>query len=194
MDRRPRRPLLALFTVLSAVCACQKPPRSRGEAVGQMVRLQESGHYDDAVRVVDKWMGQHQDDTSQDDFLHQQIAMVYISKAYHKQSTRDESLDNAASHLETALGIYAAKKPQEVDIMLFEIGGAYEILGDLTTKDKCRFFGKARSLLDEQLPLIKGDSYTAYGHTTPLEPVRADVRKHLAAVEKKAAQTGCSTP
>jgi hypothetical protein len=36
-----------------------------------MVRLQESGHYDDAVRVVEKWMAQHQDDTSQADFLHE---------------------------------------------------------------------------------------------------------------------------
>ena len=194
MDSRPRRPILALLIVLSVLCACQKPPRSRAEAVGQMVRLQESGHYDDAVRVVEKWMAQHQDDTSQDDFLHEQIAMVYINKTYHKESTRDESLDNAASHLEKALGIYAAKKPQEVDVLLFEIGAAYEILGDLTTKDKFRFFGKARMLFEEQLPLIKGDSYTAYGHTTPLEPVRTDVRKHLAAVEKKSAQADCNTP
>jgi hypothetical protein len=159
-----------------------------------MVRLQESGHYDDGVRVVEKWMDQHQKDTSKNDFLHQQIAMVYIRKAYHQQSSRDESIDNAASHLETALVIYAAKKPDEVDIMLFEIGGAYEILGDLSTKDKCRFFGRARKLFNEQIPLIKGDSYTSYGSTTPLEPVRAEVRRHLAAVEQKSAQAGCSAP
>ena len=71
MDSRPRRRILALLIVLSVLCACQKPPRSRAEAVGQMVRLQESGHYDDAVRVVEKWMAQHQDDTSQADFLHE---------------------------------------------------------------------------------------------------------------------------
>jgi len=194
MNHKTRPAVLVLLTVLSALSACQKPPRSRGEALGQMVRLQESGHYDDAVRVVEKWMDQHQDDTSKDDFVHRQIAMVYISKAYHKQSTRDESLDNADSHLEKALSIYAAKKSQGTDVMLFEIGGAYEILGDLTTKDKCRYFGKARTLLDEQLPLIKGDSYTAYGHTTPLEPVRAEVGRHLAAVEQKSAKAGCTTP
>jgi hypothetical protein len=49
-------------------------------------------------------------------------------------------------------------------------------------------------LLDEQLPLIKGDSYTAYGHTTPLEPVRAEVGRHLAAVEQKSAKASCTTP
>ena len=47
-----------------------------------MVQFQESGHYDDAVRVVEDWMSQHQNDASQNDFLHLQIAMVYISKAY----------------------------------------------------------------------------------------------------------------
>jgi hypothetical protein len=156
-----------------------------------MVQLQQSGHYDDAVRVVEDWMSQHQNDASQNDFLHLQIAMVYISKAYYKHSTQ-ESLDNAASHLEQALSIYAAKKPEDVDVSLFGIGGAYETLGDLSQKDKCRFYGKARSAFDEQLPLIKGDSYTAYGKTVALEPLRADIRKHLTSVDDKFAKAGCS--
>jgi hypothetical protein len=156
-----------------------------------MVQLQESGHYDDAVKVVEDWMSQHQNDASHNDFLYLQIAMVYISKAYHKQSTRDESLDNAAAHLEQALNVYAAQKPEDADPFLFEIGAAYEILGDLSQKDKCRFYGKARSLFDEQLPLIKGDSYTAYGKTVPLEPLRADIRKHLTSVVDKSAQASC---
>jgi hypothetical protein len=66
-----------------------------------MVQLQESGRYDAAVRVVEEWMNQHQNETSQNDFLHLQIAMVYISKAYRKQSTRNESIAKAASHLES---------------------------------------------------------------------------------------------
>jgi len=163
--------------------------------VTRMVQLQESGRYDDAVRVVQDWMSQHQNDTSQDDFLHLQIAMVYTIKAYHRQSTRDESLRNSASHLEQALNLYAAKKPEDVDdSMLFGIGGGYEIMGDISQKDKCQYFAKARKAFQDQLPLIKGDSYTADGHTTSREPLRADVRKHLASVEEKSAQAGCSVP
>ena len=192
MDHSARFAGLTLLTICSTLCACQKPPRSRGEAVTRMVQLQESGHYDDAVRVVENWMNQHQNDTSQNDFLHLQIAMVFISRAYHKQSTRDESLDNAASHLEQALNLYAAKKPEDEDTTLFGIGGAYEILGDLSQNNKCRFFGKARTAFDEQLPLIKGDSYTAYGKTVALEPLRIEIRKHLTSVEDKSAQAGCS--
>jgi len=88
--------------------------------------------------------------------------------------------------------MYAAKKPEDEDLTLFGIGGAYEMLGDLSQHDKCRFFGKARTAFDEQLPLIKGDSYTAYGKTVALEPLRVEIRKHLTSVENKSTQAGCS--
>ena len=189
-----RLPSLALLTICCTLCACQRPPRSRGEAVTRMVQLQESGRYDDAVRVVQDRMSQHQNDTSQDDFLHLQIAMVYISKAYHSQSTRDESLRNSASHLEQALNLCTSKKPLDVDTMLFGIGGAYKAIGDVSQKDKCEYFVKARKAFQRELPLIKGDSYTASGRTTPLEPLRADIRKHLASVDEKSTQAGCNVP
>ena len=80
MNHAARLTCLTLFTICATLFACQKPPRDRGEAVTRMVQLQESGHYDDAVRVVEDWMNQHQNDASQNDFLHLQIAMVYISK------------------------------------------------------------------------------------------------------------------
>jgi hypothetical protein len=157
-----------------------------------MVQLQEAGRYDDAVRVVQDWMSQHQNDASQDDFLHLQIAMVYISKAYRWQSTRDESLRSAASHLEQALNLYASKKVEDVDTTLLGIGEAYEAIGDVSQKDKCQYFAKARKAFQDQLPLIHGDSHTAYGKTVALEPIRVEIRKHLTSVEDKSAQAGCS--
>lgn len=192
MDHRTRLAFFTLLTFLSAFCACQKPPHSRGEAVTRMVQLQESGRYDAAVRVVEEWMNQHQNDASQNDFLHLQIAMVYINKAYRKQQTRDESVQNAASHVEQALNLYTAKKSEDMDSFLSGIGGAYEILGDLSQKDKCQFYANAQNAFEEQLPLIKGDSYTASGKTVALEPLRADVRKHLASLEEKSAQARCA--
>jgi hypothetical protein len=169
-----------------------KAASQSGGLVTRMVQLQESGHYDDAVRLVEDWMNQHQNDSLQNDFPHLQIAMVYINKAYRRQSTRDESLENAASHLKQALNVYAARKPQDEETTLFGIGAAYEMLGDLSQKDKCRFYGNARNAFEEQLPLIKGDSYTAYGKTVALEPLRTEIRKHLASLENKSAQAGCS--
>lgn len=159
-----------------------------------MVELQESGRYDDAVRVVQDWMSKDQKDVSQNDFLHLQIAMVYLIKAYHKQSARKESLHNADSHLEQALSIFNSKQPQDLETTLLGIGGAYEVLADLSEKDKCQFYEKARVSFERQLPLIRGDSFTAYGTTVPLEPVRNETRKQLKSVGEKLTEAGCSTP
>ena len=144
-------------------------------------------------------MNQHKNDTSQNDFSSiSKLQWFTVSKAYHKQSTRDESIDKAASHLEQALNLYAAKKPEEVDTSLFGIGGAYEIVADLSQKDKCLLYGKARSAFGGQLPLIKGDSYTAYGKTVALEPLRAEIQKYLISVDDKSAKASsvacASTP
>ncbi len=93
--------------------------------------------------------------------------------------------------LEKALGFYDKKKEEDIDVGLFGIGGAYEILGDLSDKDRCRFYLMAKRAFEHQLPLIKGDSYTAYGKTVALEPLRTEVRKHLEAVNEKSAKAGC---
>ena len=192
MDHRTRLAFFALVTLLSSFCACEKPPRSRAEAVTRMVQLQESGRYDDAIRVVEEWMNQHPNDTSQNDFLHLQIAIVYISKAYHQQQIRNQSVQDAASHVEQALNLYAAKKREDMDSFLSGIGCAYEILGDLSEKDKCQFYANARKAFEGQRPLIKGDSYTEDGRTVALEPLRADVRKHLTSLEEKSARASCA--
>lgn len=183
-------PWLALITICSALWGCQKPARSRGEAVTRMAQLQEKGRYDDAVRVVQDWMSLHQDNPSQVEFLHIEIAMVYTTKAYHGLK-RDESIQNAASQLEEAAKVRAPEQPEIADTDLLGAGAVYEVLGDLSEKNKCEYFAKSKRIFQDQWPLIQGDSYTAYGDTVPLEPVRADVRKHLASVEEKSAQAGC---
>src|SRR4029077_3013503 len=186
-------PCLALITICSTLWACQKPARSRGEAVTRMVQLQEKGRYDDAVRVVQDWMSLHQDNPSQVEFLHIQIAIVYTIKAYHGLK-RGESIQNAASQLEEAVKVHASEQPETADLDLLGVGAGYEALGELAEKDKCQYFAKARTVFHDQWPLIQGDSYTADGSTVPLEPVRAEVRKHLASVQEKSNQAGCNVP
>ena len=62
---------------------------------------------------------------------------------------------------------------------------------DLPVAEKCKFYAKAQQLYERQLPLIQGDTYTAYGKTFPLEPLQADVKKHLDAVRQKLSSSGC---
>jgi hypothetical protein len=156
--------------------------------------LQKWGRYDVAARVIQDWMTPGKGDVSRNDFLHFEIAMIYLTKASKRRWTREESLHNAALHLEQALSIHDSMQPKDMDVMLFEIGGAYEILGDFSEREKCETYEKAKAALERQLPLLQGDSYTAYGKTTPLEPARADVRKHIKSVGEKLIRARCSVP
>ena len=185
---------LALLSICSVLGSCTKPPQNENEVMKRAVGLQKWGRYDEAARVIQDWMAQGKGDVSHNDFLHFEIGMIYLTKASKRHWTREESLHNAALHLEQAVSIHDSTQPKDMDLMLFEIGGAYEILGDLSEREKCESYQKAKVALERQLPLIQGDSYTAYGKTTPLEHVRADVRKHLRSVGEKLAQAACSIP
>jgi predicted metal-dependent hydrolase len=156
-----------------------------------MMELVKERRYDKAIQVVQNWMNDSRRDHSNDGFLYQQIAMVYIEKAYREPATRADSLHAAEGNLEKALAFFDSKAPEDNDVELFGIGGAYQLLGDVANEGKCQYYGKARLLFARQLPLIKGDSYTAYGRTIPLETVRADIKKHLDALSEKCSQAGC---
>ena len=170
-----------------------RPPRDQNQALSRMVELQRWGFYDRAAQVGRMWMNDSRHDPSHDDFIYFEIAMVYIAKAYKKPATRYESVHQAELNLQGALRANEQAGPTEIDVMLFEIGGAYALLGDISDNQKCLFYGRSKESFVRELPLIKGDSYTAYGHTTPLEPVRADLKKHLNAVSEKYSKAGCQS-
>ena len=168
-----------------------RTPQNETEVLKRMIELGREGRYDKAVQVVQRWMDDSRRDVTRDEILYEQIAFVYIGKARKRPGTRDESVHLAELNLEKALDLFEKEKHTDLAIELFEIGGAYELLGDNSDKEKCQLYEKARELFVRQLPLIKGDSYTAYGHTTPLEPLRGEVRKHLNAVSDKSSKDGC---
>jgi tetratricopeptide (TPR) repeat protein len=185
--------LLVAFLILAAWLTFRKEqiPQNENDVYRRVYELQKAGRYDQAVNVLQAWLKDSRRDVSKDDLSYFQIAMVHIAKAHKKSSTKDESVQQAQLSLEEALSIINKKESGDPDVMLFEIGGAYELLGDLSDKDKCRLYGIARQAFERQLPLIKGDSYTAYGKTIPLEPVRAEIRKHLDGVGKKYSDARC---
>jgi len=94
--------------------------------------------------------------TSHDGFLYQQIAMIYIAKVYKKPATRDESIRQARLNLERSVDFVNKREPEDNSLYLDGIGGAYEILGDLSETNKCEFYEKAKDTFVRQLPLIKG--------------------------------------
>jgi tetratricopeptide (TPR) repeat protein len=166
-------------------------PKDGSEALKRAIELQEAGRYDKAVQVLQTWMKGTSRNSSHDAFFYHQIAMIYIAKAYKKPATINESIREAQLNLEKSLDFLSRRDPEDNSAVLGGIGGAYEIMGDVSDKDKCQLYEKARQAFERELPLTKGDSYTAYGTTIPLEPVRAEIRKHLDEVNKKYSGSGC---
>jgi len=194
---RPLRILLSVLSVPLLILVSwltyheTRVPHEQVEVFNRMIELEKEGRYDKAVEVAQNWMSDDGRNVARDIVMYDQIAMVYILKAYKRPGTREESVRRAEDNLEKALNFFDSQKQDGLNLELFEIGGGFEVLGDLSEKDKCRFYEKASMAFARQLPMINGDSYTAYGKTIPLEPVRSDVRKHLNAINEKSAKAGC---
>jgi len=166
-------------------------PQNQAEVLNRMIELQKEGRYDKAAQVVQNWMNDRQRDISHDGLMYDQIAMLYIMKAYKRPRSREDSIHRAEEDLEKELSLFERQNHDDLSVDLFDIGRAYEALGDISDTNKCRFYRKAGQALERQLPLIKGDSYTSYGYTTQLEPLRAEIRKHIEAINGKYLAAAC---
>jgi hypothetical protein len=132
-------------------------PQTEQQALEQVFVLMQDGHYDKAAQLLEAWIN-NRGDPSRDDFLCQQIAFIYIRKAYKQEKTRSESVEKAAWNLDKAQNLLDKRQNDDLDVMLFEIGGACAILGDLSTESKCQFYIRAIKDFDRQLTLIEGDT------------------------------------
>jgi len=169
-----------------------RTPQDQSQVINRMIELLREGRYDRAARVGQTWMNDPRRDVSHDGLLYQQIAMVYMAKAYKKPTARSEALRQAELNLENQLDLYNKENVTSLRLDLFEIAGAHEVLGDLSDKDKCLYYGLARQELHRQSSLIHGDFYEADGKKFSLDPVRRDVNKHRNAVKAKSSKAGCT--
>jgi hypothetical protein len=158
----------------------KRAPRSQEEALSRMIVLERDGRYDDAVKTVQAWLQDSRRDVSRDGLLYEQVAMVYLGKAHKKPESKEDSVHQADLNFGKALGLHDQEQTDDLGIDFFEIGGGYELLGDLPVAEKCNFYEKARQLFERELPLLQVDTYTAFGKTYPLKSLRAELTKHLA--------------
>lgn len=184
--------LAATLLSLAWVLYFPKPaPRSQEEALSRMIALERDGRYDQAVKTVQGWLQDSRRDVSHDGLLYEQISTVYINEAYKKPESGEDSVHQAELNFERALTLRDQQRADDLGLDLFEIGGGYELMGDLPITDKCECYKKAQKLFEQQLPLIQADTYRAFGKTYSLNPLRADVNKHLIAVRQKLSSSGC---
>jgi tetratricopeptide (TPR) repeat protein len=184
--------LAASLFFLAWILYYPKPaPRSQEEALSRMIALERDGRYDEAVKTVRGWLQDSRRDVSRDGLLYEQMAAVYIGKAYKNPNSREDSVRQARLNFEEALTLRDQQHADDLGLDFFEIGGGYELIGDLPVTEKCECYEKAQQLFERQLPLIQADTYTAFGKTYSLNPLRADVNKHLTAVRQKLSNAGC---
>ncbi len=184
--------LAATFLFLAWILYYPKPaPRSQEEVLSRMIALERDGRYDDAAKTVQGWSQDSRRDVSRDGLLYEQIAMVYINKAYKKRKSTEDSVHQADLNLEKALSLHDQEKSDDLGIDFFEIGSGYEVLGNLPIAERCQFLQKAGELFERQLPLIQSDTYTAFGKTFSLKPLQVNVKKHLDAVRQKLSSLSC---
>lgn len=176
-----------LYILLIAVCSfagCKaKTPEKLNDAMTLIVNYSQLGRCDDAIRVAEDWMGKHPQDS-----LYDQVAICYLTKASKDSGHKDQWIQQAVINFEKDL---ATHKKGAVDVELYEVGRGFERAGDLSTDASCLYYSRAVKAFEEEFQFVQGDSYTAYGHTTPLAPVRQENQKALERVKSKIDKAGC---
>jgi hypothetical protein len=178
---------LAFFAVVLLGCHPSAPEKG-SDTISLMARLDQQGRYDDAIRVAQDWMKKHPEDSAHNWAFYDQIAITYLMKASKDPGRKEEWVQQAVAYYDKALSTH---QKTDVDITLYETGRGFETAGDLSMTNRCSYYGRAVKAFEEEIPFIQGDSYTAYGKTIPLEPVRQQDEKALETVKAKLAKAGC---
>jgi hypothetical protein len=181
---------VALISLLATfLLGCQaKTPEKGSDAISLMVSLNQQGRYDEAIRVAQDWMRKHPEDTSHNWTFYDQIAITYLMKASKDPARKEEWIQQAVANYDKDLSIH---QKGSIDVELYGVGRGFETAGDLSTTNSCLYYGRAVKAFEEEVPYIQGDSYTAYGKTIPLEPVRQENDKALQRLRTKFIKAGC---
>lgn len=178
--------IVAFFAMALLSCRVSAPEKG-SEAITLMARYNEQGRQDDAIRVAQDWLKKHPDDPLRATF-YEQIAIMYLMKASKDSGHKDEWIQQAVAYYDKDLSVHQKK---DIDIELYSVGRGFELAGDLSTNNSCFYYGRAVTAFEEEIPFIQGDSYTAYGKTIPLAPVRQEDEKALKRVKAKLAEARC---
>jgi tetratricopeptide (TPR) repeat protein len=161
------------------------------KAATQMMEFARKGDYDKAVRTG---LGALKE--SPDGFIYQQIAMVYLMRAYKEPGLRDPWAREAVFYAEKSLEF--ARKSLEGNahrlelLNLHEAGRILETAGDLSSAKRCEYYAEAIKVFTDEAPLLQGEYIEAYGYRRPLAPLRNENDKSLIRAKGKLVGAGCA--
>jgi hypothetical protein len=188
MSNRTRLPAISFFAIVLIVGCHASAPETGSDTISLMTKYNQQGRHDDAIAVAQDWLKKHPDDPSHGATFYEQIAITYLMKASKDSARRDEWVRQAVIYYDKDLSVHQKK---DVDLELHSVGRGFESAGDLSTRDGCLYYARAVKAFEQEVSFIQGDSFTAYGKTIPLEPVRKENERALESVMAKFSKAGC---
>jgi hypothetical protein len=185
------RTRLAIFSFLTVflLAGCRvSAPESGSEAISLMARYNQQGRHDDAIKVAQDWLKRHPQDPLHGATFYEQIAITYLIKASKDGVHKDEWIREAVNYYDKDLSVH---QKNDIDLELYTVGRGFESAGDLSTNDSCSYYRRTLKAFEEERPFIQGNSYTAYGKTIQLAPVRQENEKALERVKVKFDKAAC---
>jgi hypothetical protein len=186
---KPSQHVVISFIAVLLLGGCQvSAPEKGSDAITLMARYNDQGRHDDAIRVAQDWLKKHPEDPLHGARFYEQIAITYLMKASNDRAHKDEWIQQAVTYYDKDLSVH---QKEDIDIELYSVGRGFELAGDLSTNDSCLYYGRAVKAFGGEVRFIQRDSYTAYGKTIPLAPIRQENEKALVRVKEKFDKAGC---
>jgi hypothetical protein len=158
-------------------------PRDFGS---QMIKYTKQGRYDAAVQVG---LNALRND-SRDGIVYQQVAMVYLERAYKDSKHREEWVTKGISYVEKSLSLNT-NNDDVAGVLILQNALSFKEFGNLSADRRCAYYERARRLLEDRVPMLQGEKLTLEGRDFPLAPLRKENDKFLSEVKGRATSAGC---
>jgi len=183
--------LAALLTLLVVLLSCRtRVPEDATEAINLMSKYVQGGRYDAAIKLGQDWLNKHPNDTAHKGTMYGQIGLICLVKASKGAAGREEWIQKTVAYYDQSLSV---SEKGSLHIELYDAGRGFEQAGDLSPANRCSYYTRAVRALEKEIPFIQGDSYSAYGATLPLAPLRQEHQQALERVKTKLVKAGCNT-
>jgi tetratricopeptide (TPR) repeat protein len=148
------------LTVLSALLCgtgCRKKAVSTtADALRLILKYNQQGKHDQAIDVALNWLRVEPNDVD----VHATVALIYLEKAETDSGHRNELVDEALRHANSALKL----APDSLRVLSPGVS-AFERGGDLSTTNRCNEYETALQLIDRETGIE-----TAYSKKQPETP------------------------
>jgi tetratricopeptide (TPR) repeat protein len=172
-SRNPRRLTVGLAIALLLIggflvhrlLSAAAQERHTADYGSEMIQYTKEGRYDDAIQTGLNALRNQPKDAA----VYQQIVVVYLIRADKDPTERQRWILQALSYIEKALSADPSNP-----IMIRELAFDLEKAGDLSSNEKCQYYGHAFDLSKRVAALLEGDHITAGGQAYPIDPISKD--------------------